>query len=307
MALTLRQIEVFRAVMTAKTFVGAARLLRVAQPTVTNIVARIEDHLGLSLFLRKGGRIYPTAEAINILAEIDRAFVQLEQALLRADKVAKNETGILRLGAAPSIGRRIVPTVLGAMIACHPGLTVHLDILSVAQVLDYLLNGAGDCAISLFPIVHGAIRSDRVGHARLVCVLPHALATKFGPVVRPRDVEGQPLITFEPHTEHGNAIARFLGSEDVNPGRTHLVLRGAETAVGLAEAGAGIALVDEFSALSADPDKATVRPVMLEPAFNLYLHVDYERPVSVLTQLFSQELIGHLAALNARGTAASID
>jgi hypothetical protein len=41
--LTLRQIEVFRAVMRAQTLVGAASELKIAQPTVTKTIRRIED------------------------------------------------------------------------------------------------------------------------------------------------------------------------------------------------------------------------------------------------------------------------
>jgi DNA-binding transcriptional LysR family regulator len=301
MILTLRQIEVFRAVMATRSFVGAARLLRIAQPTVTKAVARIEDRLGVSLFVRQGGRIYPTSEAVAVLAEIDRAFVQLEQAVLRVDKVARSGSGVLRLGAAPSIGRRLIPAVLGSWLDSHPDLTLQIDILSVARVLDYVLNGTGDCAVSLFPIAHGAVRSELVGRARLVCVLPHETAARLGPVIRPADIDGLPLITFEPDTAHGNAVARFLQSGNTRPGRTHLVLRMAETAVGLAEAGLGIALVDEFSALSADREKLTVRPVAFEPPFQIYLHINHERPTSRTTQAFRQALIDHLGAIDSRG------
>ena len=306
MSLTLRQIEMFRAVMTAKSFVGAARLLRVAQPTVTNVIARIEDKLGLPLFQRQSGRIYPTAEAVAILAEIDRAFVQLEQAVTRIDKVARRETAVLRLGAAPSVGRRLVPEVLHALVARHAGLTIHLEILSVAQVLDYVLGGPGECAVSVFPIAHGAVRSSRVGAARLVCLIPRAMAGRFGATVEPAELAGETLIAFEPHTAHGQAIARFLELAAAAPGRTHLV-RFAESAVGLVEAGLGIALVDEFSALSADQARVVVRPVAFPPPFEIFLHVNHERPVSHFTKLFERELRHRLALAAAEPCAASRD
>ena len=296
MSLTLRQIEMFRAVMTAKSFVGAARLLRVAQPTVTNVIARIEDKLGLPLFQRRSGRIYPTAEAVAVLAEIDRAFVQLEQAVARIDQVARRETALLRLGAAPSVGRRLIPEVLKALVGRHDGLTVHLDILSVAQVLDYVLGGPGECAVSVFPIAHGAVRSSRVGRARLVCLIPHDMAGQFGAMVEPAELAGQSLIAFEPHTVHGQVMARFLDLASAAPGRTHLV-RFAESAVGLAEAGIGIALVDEFSASSADLARVVVRPVAFPPAFEIFLHVNQERPVSHFTDLFEHALSRRLAVI----------
>ncbi len=305
MTLTLRQIEMFRAVMTAKSFIGAARLLRVAQPTVTNVIARIEDRLGVPLFLRQGGRIYPTAEAINILAEIDRAFIQLEQAVMRVDKVARREAATLRLGAAPSVGRRLIPEVLKALVSRHQDLTVHLEILSVAQVLDYVLGGPGECAVSVFPIAHGAIRSTRLGQARLVCLVPHELAGRFDAPVAPGHLKDETLIVFEPHTVHGQAIARFLGSADVSLGRTHQA-RFAESAVGLAEAGLGIALVDEFSALSADQGRVAVKPVAFDPVFDIFLHVNHERPVSHFTQLFQRELTRQLADIAAGAPCATV-
>jgi DNA-binding transcriptional LysR family regulator len=44
-----------------------------AQSTVTRIVRRVEDVVGVVLFDRGAGRLNPTAEARRILDEIDRA------------------------------------------------------------------------------------------------------------------------------------------------------------------------------------------------------------------------------------------
>ncbi len=82
--LTFRQIEVFTAVMRAGSLIGAARDLRISQPTVTRMILRIEDQLGMTLFDRVKGRILPTPEATRFLAEVDRAFEQMRGAIDRA-------------------------------------------------------------------------------------------------------------------------------------------------------------------------------------------------------------------------------
>ena len=64
----LRQIEVFRAVMLAGTVSGAARLLNVTHPAVTNVLLHTEDELGIKLFERIKGRLYPTAEGRALYA-----------------------------------------------------------------------------------------------------------------------------------------------------------------------------------------------------------------------------------------------
>jgi len=55
MALTQRQIEVFRAVMTAGSVTKVAGLLYTSQPTVRRELARLEQVIGLALFERQYG------------------------------------------------------------------------------------------------------------------------------------------------------------------------------------------------------------------------------------------------------------
>ena len=49
MAMNLRQIEMFRAVMATGSISGAARLLSVSQPAISRLLSYTEDRLGLTL------------------------------------------------------------------------------------------------------------------------------------------------------------------------------------------------------------------------------------------------------------------
>ena len=64
--LTIRQVEVIRAVMMAGTIQGAAELLNVSAPGVSRLVKYSEESLGIRLFDRKGGLFVPAAEAASI-------------------------------------------------------------------------------------------------------------------------------------------------------------------------------------------------------------------------------------------------
>ena len=59
-ALTLRQIEVIRAIMVTGTIAGAADLLNVSAPGISRLMKYTESALGLRLFHRHGGRFLPT-------------------------------------------------------------------------------------------------------------------------------------------------------------------------------------------------------------------------------------------------------
>lgn len=299
MQLTLRQIEVFRALMRCRTVVGAARELRIAQPTVTKTIRRIEDVCALALFDRHGGRLVPTAEAHRLLGEVDLAFEQMEGALARALRITRADGGSLRLGASPSVGRLLVPLATADLLKEHPGLSLHVDILFVSQVMDYLLSGQGECAVTLFPILHAGIRSVPVAKAPVMAVAPSDwLPAGDGPLV-PSCLADRPIIVFEPHSVHGLAVDAVLRAGGVTPTRTH-VARFAETAIGLAEAGIGVAIVDAFSALAADRNRVAVRRLDHPPPYDIYLHRPIERARSQLMQHFEMALRHQAAELSAQ-------
>jgi DNA-binding transcriptional LysR family regulator len=287
--LTLRQIEVFRAVMRAQTLVAAASQLNIAQPTVTNTIRRIEDILKVQLFDRGGGKLTPTVEARRILEEVDRAFEQLESAIGRAARMARSEEGVFRFGASPSLGRVLIPRVIAAIVEDRPGLLIHFDILSVSQVVDYLVSGPGEGAVTFFPITHGVVQSTIVGTGRLVALVPAHSPLASRERLRAQDVADATLIVFEPQSVHGQMLERFLSTGGVPPRQTHVV-RFAETAIGLAEAGVGIAVVDEFSAAATDRSKASILPTTFEGTFQVYLHRNIERVQSRFLRLLEAGL-----------------
>jgi DNA-binding transcriptional LysR family regulator len=292
--LSLRQIEVFRAVMRAQTVVGAASQLQVAQPTVTKTIRRIEDVLKTQLFDRSGGRLTPTPEARRMLAEVDRVFTDLEGAIQRVARMASSREGLFRFGASPSVGRILIPRVVAALLDQCPDLSVHFEVLSVSQTLDYLTAGPGEGVVTLFPIVQGGVHSTMVGTGRLVALVPTILPQARAGCISPQDLSDTTLITFEPQSMHGQMMNRFLGLGSVAPKRTHLV-RFAETAIGFAEAGIGVALVDEFSALSVDRDRVNVIPTSFDSRFQVHLNRNVARAQSQFMQLLESGLRSALA------------
>jgi DNA-binding transcriptional LysR family regulator len=289
LSFTLRQIEVFRSVMRARSIIGAARDLKIAQPTVTKTIRRIEDICGLVLFDRSGRQLTPVAEAHRLLAEVELAFGQLETAMARALHVARADLGTFRLGASPSVGRALVPLALRPLLQAHEGLSLHLDILSVSQIMDYLLAGQGEACVTLFPILHADIRSVQVGTCGPVALWPRELQPLGGDGSLPEDFAGHTLVVFEPQSVHGRVLGDVLKSGAVTPSRTHVV-RFAETAVALAEAGIGVAIVDAFSASAADLSRINLRPIHHPARYHVYLHWHAERARSGLVQQLDASL-----------------
>lgn len=76
--LTLRQMEVVRAVMIAGSIQGAANLLHVSAPGISRLIKHTEDGLGFRLFERRAGVFVPAPEAHAIFAMLNQVYRQVE-------------------------------------------------------------------------------------------------------------------------------------------------------------------------------------------------------------------------------------
>jgi DNA-binding transcriptional LysR family regulator len=68
--MTLRQIEVIRAVMLTGTISGAADMLNVSAPGISRLVKHTEESLGIRLFERKAGLFVPSVEAGAVFDQV---------------------------------------------------------------------------------------------------------------------------------------------------------------------------------------------------------------------------------------------
>ena len=71
--LTLRQVEVIRAVMMTGTIQGAAEFLNVSPPGISRLMKHTEDSLGVRLFERKAGLFVPAPEAARCSSRSTRS------------------------------------------------------------------------------------------------------------------------------------------------------------------------------------------------------------------------------------------
>ena len=165
--LTLRQIEVFRAVMQAGTISAAAERLRVSQPTLTKTLSRMEQLTGLTLFRRAAGRLVPTLEARRLMAETEASYTELQHAIRRVVRRVHADEGTLRVGAQPSLTRKLAAPALAASVRELPKAAVHLDTAPVLLDPLALLLGLDARAFlqQALPRI-GGLRPGRRGHAQ---------------------------------------------------------------------------------------------------------------------------------------------
>ncbi|MBI1218506.1 MAG: LysR family transcriptional regulator [Rhodobacteraceae bacterium] len=140
MTLNLIQVRAFVTVIDAGGFVEAARRLGCAQPTVTQLIRKLESDLGVQLLVRSRNGSTPTATGARFLPHARR----LLDAEGRALASVANRT--LTIGASGNVGTYLLPAQLGRFRR-EQGISADLEIATNPEIADRLSSGAVDLAV----------------------------------------------------------------------------------------------------------------------------------------------------------------
>ena len=172
MGLTLQQYRYLVAVADAGSITAAARLLRVAQPSLSAQVQAAERQLGLSVFDRHPGGVSVRPEARDFLDSAQSVLVATERAEEEVRRAARPHAGRLRIGM-------IVGTQLPASAACLAAMRARFPAVSL-EIAEYgfddpsagLASGAVDVAFVMPPFAADGLRVRPLLRVPLVAVVP---------------------------------------------------------------------------------------------------------------------------------------
>ncbi|WP_346010710.1 LysR family transcriptional regulator, partial [Streptomyces sp. SID5910] len=116
-------------------FGRAAARLGMAQPPLSQRIARLERELGVRLFERTSRQVTITEAGTLLLAEARELLARSESFLTAARRIRDGETGLLRAALSPDISGETVAALLADFRRRHAGLELELHELSTAQQL----------------------------------------------------------------------------------------------------------------------------------------------------------------------------
>lgn len=268
--ITLRQIEVIRAVMLRGTISGAAEHLGVSAPGISRLIKHTEESLGVRLFERRAGLFVPAVEAGPVFDQIREVYKGVENLQIALDSLEKGEDVRLSFASAPSVAQFIAARTIRTIRNRYPDLFIDLNILKIEETLDYLLLERGEFVIMSSPLNSEGVESEQIAEGSLVAILPegHPLADK--PDISVRDLAAQPLIGVDPADPYGEITSRPFTNAGLKIAHS---LRGrfAQTVVSLVRHGLGVAVIDEFSVAEIYMPGIVRKPLMENEKVTIYV------------------------------------
>jgi DNA-binding transcriptional LysR family regulator len=270
----LTDLRAFVKVAELAAFHEAARQLNISQPALSRRVQKLEEVLGVGLLERTTRRVRLTTVGRNFLPTARRLVDDVDHALLSVSEIAERHSGQISVGCVPSAAYTMLPLVLKAFAALYPRIRVRIVDRDATSVLDGVIRGEVDLGLNLYS--EGEPRVDfellLQDPFMLVCRSDHPLAKRTK--VSWHELEPFRFISIDRISGNRLLMDLALAGSDWRP-KGFYEVQHLSTALGLIEAGLGIAAVPE-SALSKRDRSGLVSRPLLDPVL--------ERSIGIITR-----------------------
>jgi aminoethylphosphonate catabolism LysR family transcriptional regulator len=189
------QLRAFHLVARERGFTRAAAAAMISQPTLSSHVAALERSYAVRLVERRARGIVLTPLGRDLFDVTTRLFETEDEAraLLSGTKALRR--GHLRVAADNAY--HAVP-ILAELRRDHPGLTFRLSIGNSAAVLQQVLQGEADVAVTAKIGSDPRIHAVEIKRDRLILFGPRGNRVAARGRVRIADLAGQPMVLREP-------------------------------------------------------------------------------------------------------------
>lgn len=294
--LTLRQIEVIRAIMITGTIAGAAKLLNVSAPGISRLMKHTERTLRLRLFERKHGRYVPTPEAKDIFEQINGVYRKVDDLHSMLARIERGGDVEFRLGSVPSICHVMVPRAIERLRRKHPDLRIDINILKIEEALDYLLLGKGEIVAMSYELDHPGLDFMPLAMGELLCIVPqdHPLAGRTS--ISAREIVQHQLIGIDPNDPYGRIMSEIFERQKLHYDMA-IKARFGTTVCSLVRAGLGIAIIDQFTVAHGSMQGIVTIPIEEPTHFQTYVAVKNDKAPSLYAETFVKLLREEMTAV----------
>ena len=200
MAMDVRQLKFFLAVVDCGGFSKAAEQLYIAQPSLSQAIAGFERELGMPLFHRVGRGVVLSDAGQALVGPARVVLRDIDEATAAMRELKGLRGGRLDLINMPSPGMESLTTILTAFTRDHPDVTVNTTAgFTPEEILDSVRSGASEIGVL------GSAQPTRAPDLDVIALQSQTLVLisgpdddgPAGPTVRRADLSGCRMIVFQ--------------------------------------------------------------------------------------------------------------
>lgn len=292
----LLQLKYFQAVARLEHMTQAAEELGIAQPALSQTIARLEREVGVPLFERVGRGIRLNQFGKAYAQRVERIFLEIEQGQRELANIAGGTQGQVEL--ALSVATHLLPDLLSAFRQDHPAIRFRLSQPDVTAIAQQLNRGTYDLCITSPPLRQSGVASISLLTEDIRLAVPtwHPFAHRSQ--IRLQEVAQEAFICLKPEHSLRQLTDSFCQQAGFRP---QIVFEsdGPSIVRGLIRAGLGIAFVPALS-WRGSVGPAVVEIPVEEPLCQRTIGLSWQtsRSLSRAAQQFREFVVHYFAQLS---------
>jgi len=193
---SLRHLQIFRLFARVMNVTETARMLRIAQPSVSQALKELEGQLGVELIVRGKGPLKLTSDAQVLLKDMDEVLERMQDLNERAARLRGDHESSVAIATVHPLTSEVIPAALQKLRAVAPNARVRLEAFSSREVAQRVAERTADIGFTFLPVDQPDLIARPLLRTAMVCLLPAGHRLTGARAVTPSDLAGDTIITF---------------------------------------------------------------------------------------------------------------
>lgn len=153
--MTIQQLEYIVAVNRSRHFVSASEQCGVRQPTLSQMIQKLENELGVKIFDRSKHPVEPTAMGLRLINQAEKALRELKKINELVLSETESLSGPLKIGVIPTLAPYLIPDFVHEFSAHYKSIDLTILELPTASQIEALRKEEIDMFIAATPLEQG--------------------------------------------------------------------------------------------------------------------------------------------------------
>ncbi len=293
MSLRFRQIQAFHAIIETGTVTGAASILGISQPGISNLLSQLEHQTKLKLFERTRGRLIPTPEARILFQEADTLIRGLDHVSQSVLDLQNKNIGQLTVASQHSMSFGFMPQLISRFARDRPDMTISFQSQYSAKIQEWVASGLFEIGLCEMPPLNDGLEYFPLKVSTSLAMHDDSPLAEYD-VLTPERLAGEPFIVMGPDHMATRRTREAFDKAGI-PLRMRVHSHLFKNLLGFVKVGMGVAILDQFVTEYDLEGGFITRPFRPEIHIEMAIITSKTRPMSSIGQEFLTVLKDELA------------
>ena len=259
--MTLQQMEYIVAVYRLRHFAKAAEHCGVTQPTLSAMIQKLEQELGVKLFERSSQQVVPTAIGRLVVEQAWRVISRARKIKDIVEEERNALSGVFRIGILPAIAPYLLPRFFTRLMEEYPDIDFRVSEMKTADCKKALARGEIDVAIIVSLGEIEGMEQDSLYFEQFIAYVSESDSLFQSKSIRSADLPGHFLWLLDEGHCFRDQLVKFCNIKSACDSKLTYSLGSIETFMRMVEAGQGITFIPELALDQlTESQKRLVRP-----------------------------------------------